>query len=236
MSAGPPAGNGTTRVSGLLGKGACARRARRRAGRRGRASERAAAGDGHLVSSGSLAEVCAAAAAPTRMIRGVIRERSGRSYKRHVTDLAAASLLAARALIALLVSACASPPDAPAPPSAPPLVLEQFFPGRTVGAGRLHQQLDRLAAPLRRRHRRRVGRPDADPGRGFRLCRRREGPQDLAPGAHRARHLHRHARGCRRPGARLDRGQCGAAGICREPRRLDRRLLRRARAATPTAR
>ena len=37
-------------------------------------------------------------------------------------------------LLALL-GACAAPPDAPATSSAPPLVLEQFFPGRTVGQG-----------------------------------------------------------------------------------------------------
>ncbi|WP_295141868.1 DUF3833 family protein [uncultured Reyranella sp.] len=37
-------------------------------------------------------------------------------------------------LLALL-GACASPPDATVAASAPPLVLEQFFPGRTVGQG-----------------------------------------------------------------------------------------------------
>ncbi|MCC8432551.1 DUF3833 domain-containing protein [Reyranella aquatilis] len=43
--------------------------------------------------------------------------------------------LAPLALLAL-VGACASPPEAPvATASTPPLVLEQFFPGRTVGQG-----------------------------------------------------------------------------------------------------
>ena len=37
-------------------------------------------------------------------------------------------------LLALL-GACASPPEAPVAAAAPPLVLEQFFPGRTVGQG-----------------------------------------------------------------------------------------------------
>lgn len=44
------------------------------------------------------------------------------------------SRFAPLALIAL-VGACASPPDAPVAASAPPLVLEEFFPGRTVGQG-----------------------------------------------------------------------------------------------------
>ena len=38
-------------------------------------------------------------------------------------------------LMASLVGACASPPEATVAASAPPLVLEQFFPGRTVGQG-----------------------------------------------------------------------------------------------------
>jgi len=38
------------------------------------------------------------------------------------------------ALLAL-VGACASPPDATVAASTPPLVLEEFFPGRTVGQG-----------------------------------------------------------------------------------------------------
>ena len=38
-------------------------------------------------------------------------------------------------LLASLLGACASPPAAPVAATAPPLVLEQFFPGRTVGEG-----------------------------------------------------------------------------------------------------
>ena len=44
------------------------------------------------------------------------------------------SRFAPLALLAL-VGACASPPDATVAASAPPLVLEEFFPGRTVGQG-----------------------------------------------------------------------------------------------------
>lgn len=45
------------------------------------------------------------------------------------------SRIAAVGLIASLLSACASPPESPAAAAAPPLVLETFFPGRTVGEG-----------------------------------------------------------------------------------------------------
>ncbi|TAJ26709.1 MAG: DUF3833 family protein [Reyranella sp.] len=38
-------------------------------------------------------------------------------------------------LMASLVSACASPPEVAVTTAAPPLVLESFFPGRTVGQG-----------------------------------------------------------------------------------------------------
>lgn len=44
------------------------------------------------------------------------------------------SQVAALGLLASLLGACAAPPDVPAA-AAPPLVLEQFFPGRTVGEG-----------------------------------------------------------------------------------------------------
>lgn len=43
--------------------------------------------------------------------------------------------VAALGLLASLLGACASPPAAPVASAAPPLVLEQFFPGRTVGEG-----------------------------------------------------------------------------------------------------
>lgn len=45
------------------------------------------------------------------------------------------SHVAALGLLASLLGACAAPPDIPAATAAPPLVLEQFFPGRTVGEG-----------------------------------------------------------------------------------------------------
>ena len=45
------------------------------------------------------------------------------------------SRFATLGLLASLLGACASPPDVPAAAAAPPLVLEQFFPGRTVGEG-----------------------------------------------------------------------------------------------------
>lgn len=38
-------------------------------------------------------------------------------------------------LLASLVGACASPPEVSVTPAAPALVLESFFPGRTVGQG-----------------------------------------------------------------------------------------------------
>ena len=38
-------------------------------------------------------------------------------------------------LLASLLAACASPPPVPVAATAPPLVLEAFFPGRTVGEG-----------------------------------------------------------------------------------------------------
>jgi hypothetical protein len=44
------------------------------------------------------------------------------------------SRFAPLALLAL-VGACASPPEATVAAAAPPLVLEEFFPGRTVGQG-----------------------------------------------------------------------------------------------------
>lgn len=43
--------------------------------------------------------------------------------------------LPALGLLASLLGACASPPQAPATTAAPPLALEAFFPGRTEGDG-----------------------------------------------------------------------------------------------------
>ncbi|TAJ40116.1 MAG: DUF3833 family protein [Reyranella sp.] len=45
------------------------------------------------------------------------------------------SHVAALGLLASQLGACAVPPDVPAAAAAPALVLEQFFPGRTVGEG-----------------------------------------------------------------------------------------------------
>ena len=46
-----------------------------------------------------------------------------------------ASHVVVAGLLASLLGACASPPAAPVAASAPPLVLEAFFPGRTEGDG-----------------------------------------------------------------------------------------------------